>query len=148
MGATAGLQANGVLQLTGGVLGSNVVTQNLSTTTSVTSSGPGQCLVTIDLGSIGINALNLASVDLPTATITGKGSGAVGSLLCNPGNLLSGLVIRWHRESRRAGSCDCAQQPDWLSNRTDGKSPRVLPRPFECSTRATRRKVLEGPIGR
>jgi hypothetical protein len=48
--------------------------------------------VSIDLGSIGINALNLASLDLPTATITGKGSGAIGSLLCNLGNLLSGLV--------------------------------------------------------
>ena len=93
VGAIVGLEADGVLQLTGGVLGSNVVTQNFSTTASVTSSGPGQCnLVSIDLGPIDINALNLASVDLPTASVTGKGSGAVGSLLCNLGNLLSGLV--------------------------------------------------------
>src|SRR5690349_12662718 len=36
VGAIVGLEADGVLQLTGGVLGSNVVTQNFSTTASVT----------------------------------------------------------------------------------------------------------------
>jgi hypothetical protein len=93
VGAIVGLEVDGVLQLTGGVLGTNVVTQNFSTTASVTSSGPGQCnLVSINLGPVAINALNLATVDLPTASITGKGSGAVGSLLCNLGNLLSGLL--------------------------------------------------------
>ena len=93
VGQIVGLKASGVLQLTGGLLGTNVVTQNFTTTASVTSSGPGQCsLVSIDLGSIDINALNLASVDVPAATLTGQGSGAVGSLLCNLGNLLSGLT--------------------------------------------------------
>src|SRR5207244_218755 len=32
------------------------------------------------------------SVDVPAATLTAKGSGAVGSLLCNLGNLLGGLA--------------------------------------------------------
>ena len=92
VGQIVGLEANGVLQLTGGVLGSNVVTQDLTTTVSVTSSGPGQCdLVTVDLGQIAIDAL-AASVDVPAATLTVKGSGAVGSLLCNLATALSGLA--------------------------------------------------------
>ena len=93
VGTIVGLQVDGVLQLTGGVLGTDVVTEDFNTTASVTSSGPGQCnLVSINLGPIGIDALGLATVDLPVATVTGKGSGAVGSLLCNLGNLLSGLL--------------------------------------------------------
>jgi hypothetical protein len=93
VGNIVGLEATGVLQLTGGVLGTNVITEDFNTTASVTSSGPGQCsLVTIDLGQIGIDALGLASIDVPAATLTGKGSGAVGSLLCNLGSILSGLT--------------------------------------------------------
>jgi len=92
VGQIVGLQVDGVLQLTGGVLGTNVVTENFNTTASVTSSGPGQCdLVTIDLGQISVNAL-VASVDVPAATLTAKGSGAVGSLHCNRGNRLGGLT--------------------------------------------------------
>ena len=92
VGQIVGLQVDGVLQLTGGVLGTNVLTENFTTTASVTSSGPGQCnLVTIDLGQITVDAL-VASVDVPAATLTAKGSGAVGSLLCNLGNLLAGLT--------------------------------------------------------
>ena len=48
-------------------------------------------VITIDLGQISIDAL-AASVDVPAATLTAKGSGAVGSLLCNLGNLLSGVT--------------------------------------------------------
>jgi hypothetical protein len=89
LGQIVGLQANGVLQLTGGVLGSNVVTQNFNTTVSVTSSGSGQCsIVTIDLAPININAL-VAQVDIPAATVDAQGSGALGSLLCNLGQLLN-----------------------------------------------------------
>jgi hypothetical protein len=92
VGQIVGLEVDGVLQLTGGVLGTDVLTENFTTTASVTSSGPGQCdLVTIDLGQININAL-VASVDVAAATLTAKGSGAVGSLLCNLGNLLGGLA--------------------------------------------------------
>jgi hypothetical protein len=93
VGQVVGLEATGVLQLTGGVLGTNVVTEDFNTLVSVTSSGPGQCdLVTIDLGPIAIDALGVASVDVPVATLNGRGSGAVGSLLCNLGRLLSGVV--------------------------------------------------------
>lgn len=92
VGQIVGLQADGVLQLTGGVLGSQVISENFNTTASVTSSGPGQCnLITIDLGQISVDAL-LASVDVPAATLSAKGSGAVGSLLCNLGQALQGLT--------------------------------------------------------
>ena len=89
VGQIVGVQADGVLQLTGGVLGTDVISQDFSSTVSVTSSGPGQCdIVTLDLGPIDVNAL-VAQVDVPAATITGKGSGAVGSLLCNLVQLLN-----------------------------------------------------------
>jgi hypothetical protein len=89
VGQIVGVEAEGVLQLTGGVLGTDVVTQNFNSIVSVTSSGPGQCdIVTLDLGPIDINAL-VAQVDVPAATLTGRGSGAVGSLLCNLGQLLN-----------------------------------------------------------
>jgi hypothetical protein len=92
VGQIVGLQADGVLQLTGGVLGSQVVSEDFNTTVSVTSSGPGKCdLITIDLGQINIDAL-LANVDVPAATLTAKGSGAVGRLLCNLGQALQGLT--------------------------------------------------------
>jgi hypothetical protein len=93
VGAIIGIEATGVLQLTGGVLGTDVITEDFTTLVSVTSSGPGQCdLITIDLGPIGIDALGLVSVDVPAASLTGKGSGAVGSLLCNLGSILGGLT--------------------------------------------------------
>ena len=92
VGQIVGLEASGVLKLTGGVLGTDVLTQDFTTTASLTSSGPGQCdVITIDLGSIAVNAL-VARVDIPAATLTARGSGAVGSLLCNLGSLLSGLT--------------------------------------------------------
>lgn len=88
VGQIVGLQADGVLQLTGGVLGTNVVTQDFSTTVAVTSSSSGQCgVVTLDLAPININAL-VAQVDLPAATVDAKSSGAVGPLLCNLGQAL------------------------------------------------------------
>jgi hypothetical protein len=93
VGQIVGVEAEGVLQLTGGVLGTDVVTEDFNTIVSVTSSGPGQCdLITIDLGPIGVSALGLVTVDVPVASLTGRGSGAVGSLLCALGNLLSGLL--------------------------------------------------------
>lgn len=93
VGAIVGLEAEGVLRLTGGVLGTDVITEDFNTLVSVTSSGPGQCdLINIDLGPIGISALGLATVDVPEASLTGRGSGAIGSLLCVLGDLLSGLL--------------------------------------------------------
>ena len=92
VGAIVGLQVDGVLALTGGVLGTDVVTENFNTTVSVTSSGPGQCdIVTIDLGRIHVDAL-VANVDVPAAIVEAKGSGVVGSLLCALGQALSGLT--------------------------------------------------------
>jgi hypothetical protein len=89
VGQIVGVEAEGVLQLTGGILGTEVVTENFRTIVSVTSSGPGQCdLVTLDLGPIDVSAL-VAEVNVPAATVTGRGSGAVGSLLCNLGQLLN-----------------------------------------------------------
>jgi hypothetical protein len=93
VGQIVGLEADGILQLTGGVLGTDLVTEDFHTTVSVTSSGPGKCdLITIDLGAINVDALGVAKVDVPAATLTGRGSGAVGSLLCNLGAALSGLT--------------------------------------------------------
>lgn len=89
VGQIVGLQADGVLQLSGGVLGTDVLSEDFSTTVSVTSSGGGQCdIVTLDLGPIDVNAL-VAQVNVPAATVTGRASGALGSLLCNLGQLLN-----------------------------------------------------------
>lgn len=94
VGQIVGLEVEGLLELTGGVLGTDVVTEDFSTLVTVTSSGPGRCdLITIDLAPISVNILGqVAFVDVPVASLTGRGSGAVGSLLCNLGNLLSGLL--------------------------------------------------------
>ena len=91
-GNIVGLQAEGVLKLTGGVLGTDVVTEDFLTQVNVVSSGPGQCdVVSIDLGPIAIDTpLGLASVDVPAAQVTPRASGALGPLLCNLGNLLNG----------------------------------------------------------
>jgi hypothetical protein len=92
VGQIVGLQADGVLQLTGGALGTDVVSQDFSSTVSVTSSGPGQCdIVTLDIAPFDVDplGLGLVQVDIPAASVTGKGSGAVGSLLCNLGQLLN-----------------------------------------------------------
>lgn len=89
-GTIIGVEAEGVLQLTGGVLGTDVVTEDFSTIVGVTSTGFGRCdIVSIDLGPIDVGILDpLATVDVPTADVTVRGSGAVGSLLCNLGQLL------------------------------------------------------------
>lgn len=97
-GSIVGLEAEGILTLTGGALGTDVLTEEFQTTAMVTSSGPGQCeITTVDLGPIDVGApLNLVNVDVPEASVTARGSGAVGSLLCNLGSLLdpvTGTVI-------------------------------------------------------
>jgi hypothetical protein len=90
VGNVIGLQAEGVLALTGGVLGTDVVTQHFLTQVNVASSGPGRCdVLTVDLGPITVDALGSAvSVDLPQAAVTPRASGALGSLLCNLGRVL------------------------------------------------------------
>jgi hypothetical protein len=93
VGQIVGLEVEGVLTGIVDVLGTDVVTENFNTTVAVTSSGFGQCdLVTIDLAPINIDVLGIAGVDVPAASVVGRGSGVVGSLLCNLGSLLSGLL--------------------------------------------------------
>jgi hypothetical protein len=102
----AGLEATGVLELTGGVLGTNVVEQNFTTTLGVTSSGPGQCgVVSLNLGPITVDRLEpVANVDLPATDVDVSGSGAVGPLLCAlspllnaPGNAIEAIVRALNR---------------------------------------------------
>ena len=93
-GNIIGVDANGVLQLTGGVLGTDVLTQNFSTDALILSSGKGQCdVLTVDLAPITLDALGGAvSVDVPQAAVTPRASGAVGPLLCNLGSVLNAPV--------------------------------------------------------
>jgi hypothetical protein len=59
---------------------------------AVTSSGPGQCsLVMLNLTDLDASVLGLVDVTVP-ATFDVKGSGAVGSLLCNLGSIVGGLL--------------------------------------------------------
>ena len=93
-GNIIGVDANGVLQLTGGVLGTDVLTQNFTTDALILSSGNGQCdVLTVDLSPITLDALGGAvSVDVPQASVTPRASGAVGPLLCNLGSVLNAPV--------------------------------------------------------
>lgn len=94
VGQIVGLQVTGTLSGTavnavGGLVGVNA--QPFTATANVTSSGPGQCnLATIDLSNPTLNVLGLATGTVPL-NVTAKGSGAVGSLLCNLGQALSGI---------------------------------------------------------
>jgi hypothetical protein len=59
----------------------------------VSSSSSGRCdLVTIDLGPFDANVLGLVQVDIPTANVSGQGSGAVGPILCNIGQLVNAVA--------------------------------------------------------
>jgi hypothetical protein len=92
-GAIIGLEATGTVTGTLTATGVQIVDEEFTSTFGITSSGPGQCdLVTIDLGPLRLDALNLVTADVPTADVTTRGSGAVGSLLCNLGSLLSGAI--------------------------------------------------------
>jgi hypothetical protein len=90
VGNVVGLQAEGVLRLTGGVLGTDVVTEDFLTEVHVASSGPGQCeVLTVDLGPVAVDALgDLVSVDAPAVAVTPRASGALGPLLCGVGSIL------------------------------------------------------------
>jgi hypothetical protein len=88
VGQIVGLRANGVLQLTGGVLGTDVVTEDFATEVTVAPSDPQCQVLAINLGPITIDAL-VASVDVPTASVDAEASGAVGQLLCQLASLLA-----------------------------------------------------------
>ncbi|HEX4685059.1 MAG TPA: hypothetical protein VH277_20240 [Gemmatimonadaceae bacterium] len=95
LGQVVGLDVTGTLSGTqfdaaGKLVGAT--TDPFTSELSITSSGPGQCsLVTLNLSNLTVNASPIADVTLP-ANVTVKGSGAVGSLLCNLGSALSGLT--------------------------------------------------------
>jgi len=93
-GNIIGIKATGVVDLTGGVLGTGVVTEDFTTEVAVISSGAGQCrIVTVDLAPMSLDVLGrTVFVDLPAADVTARGSGALGSLLCALGQLLQGPV--------------------------------------------------------
>ena len=93
-GNIIGVDVTGALQLTGGALGTDVVTQNFTTDALILSSGKGQCdVLTVDLAPITLDALGgTVSVDVPQASVTPRASGAVGPLLCNLGSLLNAPV--------------------------------------------------------
>jgi len=95
VGQIVGLQVTGTLTGTAvDVLGNTVGVDvdPFTADVAVTSSGPGQCSVaTLDLTGLNVNVLGLVTGHLPV-NVDAKGSGAVGSLLCNLGNLLSGLL--------------------------------------------------------
>lgn len=93
-GNIVGLEATGVLELTGGLLGTNVVTEEFTTGVGVVSTSRGQCdVVTVDLSGMRVDAIaGLVFVDVPAAEVTPRGNGAVGSLLCSLGQVAQGLV--------------------------------------------------------
>jgi len=92
VGQIVGLQVDGVLTLTGGVLGSTVLRVPFTTSAAVTPGGPGACsVVTVDLGQVHVDAL-AANIDIPALTLNGTGSGVVGTLLCRVAALLKALT--------------------------------------------------------
>jgi hypothetical protein len=90
VGQIIGLEVTGTL--TGTLAATGVeIDEQFTSTLAITSSGPGQCeVVGLQLGPLTFDALGLVAVDVPEAGLTGRGSGAVGSLLCNLGSLLNG----------------------------------------------------------
>ena len=94
LGNIIGVEAEGVLRLTGGVLGSEIVTEDFTTRAQVLSSGQGQCdVVNIDLAPVALDALGrTVAVDVPQTSITPRASGAVGPLLCALGSLLNAPI--------------------------------------------------------
>jgi hypothetical protein len=93
VGQIVGVQADGVLTLTGGLLGTQVVTENFTTTATVTATGPGTCsLVSLNLSPINVAVLGpTATIDIPALTLNGSASGLVGTLLCRVAAILKGL---------------------------------------------------------
>jgi hypothetical protein len=90
-GNIVGLEATGVVGFTGGLLGTDVVTEDFSASVGVVNSGSGQCeIVTIDPAPLTLDALGqTVTVDVPVGEVGVRGSGAVGNLLCVAGRLLS-----------------------------------------------------------
>jgi hypothetical protein len=89
----------GGLQVSGTITGTSVsipgltVTEDFTTDVLVSSSSTGRCdLVTIDLAPIAADVFGVVGVDIPVANVSGRGSGAVGSLLCVLGSIVTPVV--------------------------------------------------------
>jgi hypothetical protein len=91
LGNIIGLEAVGDVQLTGGLLGTNVVTKEFSASVGVVNSGRGQCdVVTVDPAPVTVDAgFGAVSIDVPVGETRVRGSGAVGNLVCAAGRLLT-----------------------------------------------------------
>jgi hypothetical protein len=87
-----GLEVTGTINGVLDVIGTPVVDQQFTSTVSITPGVGGCRVVTVDLGPLNIDALGLVTLDVPDATVEGRGSGAVGALLCTLGNLVSGVA--------------------------------------------------------
>jgi hypothetical protein len=91
--ALGGLQASGTITGTSVSVPGLTITNDFTTDVLVSSSGPGQCgLVSLDLGPIAGNVFGVANVDIPTANVDAKASGAVGPLLCALGSIVNGVA--------------------------------------------------------
>jgi hypothetical protein len=93
--ALGGLQASGTITgTTVNALGQTItVTDDFTTDVLVSSSGPGQCgLVSLDLGPIAGDVFGVVGVDIPTANVDAKASGAAGPLLCALGSVVNGVA--------------------------------------------------------
>jgi hypothetical protein len=89
-GNIIGLDAAIVLDVVGEGPLSTGVTEEFRTEVAIISSGSGCRVVGIDPAPLTIDVLtNLVSVDVPAATVEAGSSGAVGSLLCAAGRLLT-----------------------------------------------------------
>jgi hypothetical protein len=91
LGNIVGLEATGVVSLTGGLLGTDVVTEDFSASVGILNSGSGQCeVITVDPAPLTVDALGrTVAIDVPVGNVGVKGSGAVGNLLCAVGRLLT-----------------------------------------------------------
>jgi hypothetical protein len=93
IGGVIGLEVVGTVNGTLDALGTpEVISEQFTSTVTVTPGSGGCRLVSVDLGPLSIDALGLVTADVEPATVEGRGHGAVGSLLCTLGNLVSGAV--------------------------------------------------------
>lgn len=88
-----GLQVSGTITGTSLTIPGLTVTEDFTTDVLVSSSSAGRCdIITIDLAPIQANVLGIIGLDIPVAEVAGRGSGAVGSLLCVLGSIVQPVV--------------------------------------------------------
>jgi hypothetical protein len=92
VGGVVGLEVIGTVTGTLEVAGTDVVNEQFTSTLSVTPGAGGCSIANVDLGPLDIGALGLVTLDVPAAQVEGRGSGAVGTLLCTLSSLVNGVV--------------------------------------------------------